>query len=60
MALIARADTQAQKFGTEMAIPDEVTGLEPDTPRRGHSRARQVRADFDQVEAPPIIRSSPR
>jgi thioredoxin reductase (NADPH) len=27
MALMARAYTQAQKFGVEMAIPDEVTGL---------------------------------
>jgi thioredoxin reductase (NADPH) len=28
MALMARAYTQAQKFGVEMAIPDEVTGLD--------------------------------
>jgi thioredoxin reductase (NADPH) len=28
MALMARAYSQAQKFGAEMAIPDEVTGLE--------------------------------
>jgi thioredoxin reductase (NADPH) len=28
MALMARANTQAQKFGAEMAIPDEVTGLQ--------------------------------
>jgi thioredoxin reductase (NADPH) len=28
MALMARAYTQAQKFGVEMAIPDEATGLE--------------------------------
>ena len=27
MALMARASTQAQKFGAEMAIPDEVTAL---------------------------------
>src|SRR3984893_12131232 len=29
LALMARAYTQAQKFGVEMAIPDEVTGLQP-------------------------------
>ena len=29
MALMARAYNQAQKFGVEMAIPDEVIGLEP-------------------------------
>ncbi len=33
MALMARAYNQAQKFGAEMAIPDEVTGIEP--PRDG-------------------------
>jgi thioredoxin reductase (NADPH) len=31
IALMARAYNQAQKFGVEMAIPDEVTGLECDT-----------------------------
>ncbi len=31
MALMARAYNQAQKFGVEMAIPDEVTGLDPAT-----------------------------
>src|SRR5438045_2235362 len=29
MALMARAYNQAQKFGAEMSIPAEVTGLEP-------------------------------
>ncbi|HKD27571.1 MAG TPA: FAD-dependent oxidoreductase [Xanthobacteraceae bacterium] len=29
MALMARAYNQAQKFGVEMAIPDEVIGLDP-------------------------------
>jgi thioredoxin reductase (NADPH) len=28
MALMARAYNQAQKFGVEMAIPDEVIGLQ--------------------------------
>jgi len=31
IALMARAYNQAQKFGVEMAIPDEVIGLEGDT-----------------------------
>jgi thioredoxin reductase (NADPH) len=31
MALMARAYNQAEKFGVEMAIPDEVTGLDPAT-----------------------------
>src|SRR3569832_1273581 len=30
MALLARAFNQAQKFGVQMAIPDEVAGLAPD------------------------------
>jgi len=36
MALMARAFNQAQKFGVEMAIPDEVVGLQPadDSERR--------------------------
>jgi thioredoxin reductase (NADPH) len=37
MALMARAYNQAQKFGVEMAVPDEVTGLEAEddlAPRR--------------------------
>jgi len=33
MALMARAYNQAQKFGVEMAIPDEVIGLDGDTDR---------------------------
>jgi thioredoxin reductase (NADPH) len=32
MALMARAYTQAQKFGAEMAMPDEAVGLEADGP----------------------------
>jgi thioredoxin reductase (NADPH) len=36
MALMARAYSQAQKFGVEMAIPDEVTSL-------------QIRSDLDQA-----------
>lgn len=37
MALMARAYSQAQKFGVEMAIPDEVSGLQvPGDPGEGH------------------------
>src|ERR1700676_2724042 len=37
IALMARAYNQAQKFGVEMAIPDEVTGLQaPADPGQGH------------------------
>jgi thioredoxin reductase (NADPH) len=35
MALMARAYNQAQKFGVEMAIPDEVMSLAPDGARDG-------------------------
>jgi thioredoxin reductase (NADPH) len=35
MALMARAYNQAQKFGVEMAIPDEVIGLDGSDPDRG-------------------------
>jgi thioredoxin reductase (NADPH) len=35
MALMARAYNQAQKFGVEMAIPDEVIGLDGSNPDRG-------------------------
>ena len=37
MALMGRAYSQAQKFGAEMALPDEVIGLEAvDSPGTGH------------------------
>ncbi|MGP0091386.1 MAG: FAD-dependent oxidoreductase [Xanthobacteraceae bacterium] len=37
IALMARAYNQAQKFGVEMAIPDEVSGLQvPGDPGEGH------------------------
>src|SRR3989440_11739691 len=39
MALMARAYNQAQKFGAEMAIPDEAMGLQP---LRGDSETRFV------------------
>ena len=44
MALMARAYNQAQKFGVEMAIPDEVIGLAgASAMRRGPFRAEAVR-----------------
>ena len=43
LALMARAYNQAQKFGVEMAIPDEVIGLEPaGEPDAGPVRAAAV------------------
>ena len=36
MALMARAYNQAQKFGAEMAIPDEVTSLQRRTAMTRH------------------------
>ena len=36
MALMARAYNQAQKFGAEIAIPDEATSLAAHDPRLGH------------------------
>jgi thioredoxin reductase (NADPH) len=36
MALMARAYTQAQKFGVEMAIPDQVASLDPDPAGKGY------------------------
>ena len=52
MALMARAYNQAQKFGAEMAIPDEVTGFDAPTSgdagrfvlRLGERRAGRARA----------------
>jgi thioredoxin reductase (NADPH) len=50
MALMARAYNQAQKFGVEMAIPDQVSGLQiPDDQQRGRfvltlSNGERVRA----------------
>jgi thioredoxin reductase (NADPH) len=38
MSLMARAYNQAQKFGAEIAIPDEVATLEPGSPRDAELR----------------------
>ena len=40
MALMARAYSQAQKFGAEMAIPDEATSLAPEDTASGHFSLR--------------------
>ena len=46
MALMARAYNQAQKFGAETAIPDEVTGIEP--PRDGDAGRFVLRLASDE------------
>ena len=42
MALMARAYNQAQKFGVEMAIPDEVTSLQAGAIRTGAASPHAV------------------
>jgi thioredoxin reductase (NADPH) len=57
MALMARAYNQAQKFGTETAIPDEVTGIEP--PREGDARRFVLRlASDERVSARSVVIAS--
>src|SRR5438445_4775040 len=50
MALMARAYNQAQKFGTEMAIPDEVVSLEGG-PGQGDGRFRLGLSSKERVSA---------
>jgi len=57
MALMARAYNQAQKFGVEMAIPDEVSGLElPSHADNGHLVLRL--ADKERVSARAVVIAS--
>jgi thioredoxin reductase (NADPH) len=49
MALMGRAFTQAQKFGVEMAIPDEAVGLECGGP--GSGECRIVLANGERIRA---------
>jgi thioredoxin reductase (NADPH) len=57
MALMARAYNQAQKFGTEMAIPDEVSGIEP--PRDGDAGRFVLRlASDERVSARSVVIAS--
>jgi thioredoxin reductase (NADPH) len=51
LALMARAYTQAQKFGVEVAIPDEVASLSPH-PAGGFALAL---SDADQVRARAVV-----
>jgi thioredoxin reductase (NADPH) len=52
MALMARSFNQAQKFGVEMAIPDEVARIEPD----GAEDVRHlVLADGERVRARALV-----
>jgi thioredoxin reductase (NADPH) len=55
MALMARAYTQAQKFGVEMAIPDEATGLEIE-PTSGRCVLRLI--NNERVSARSVIIAS--
>src|SRR6202790_4153996 len=57
IALMARAYNQAQKFGVEMAIPDEVTGLEvPDA--AGPSRFVLTLANKERAAARSVVIAS--
>jgi thioredoxin reductase (NADPH) len=57
MALMARAYNQAQKFGTEMAIPDEVVSLDGG-PGEGDGRFRLGLAGGEQVSARAVVIAS--
>jgi thioredoxin reductase (NADPH) len=52
MALMGRSFNQAQKFGVEMAIPDEVVRLEPD---RDDDLRRLTLANGEQVRARAVV-----
>lgn len=56
LALMARANNQAQKFGAEMAIPDEVVGLDRDA---GGGKVFALRlADGERVNSRSIVIAS--
>jgi thioredoxin reductase (NADPH) len=57
MALMARAYNQAQKFGTEMAIPDEVVSLEGG-PGHGDGRFRLGLSSNERVSARAVVIAS--
>jgi thioredoxin reductase (NADPH) len=52
MALMGRSFNQAQKFGVEMAIPDEAVRLDPDD---GDDLRRLTLADGEQVRARALV-----
>jgi thioredoxin reductase (NADPH) len=56
MALMARAYTQAQKFGVETAIPDEVRALE--IPRDGHDNLVLKLVGGERVKARSVVIAS--
>jgi thioredoxin reductase (NADPH) len=57
LALMARAYNQAQKFGVEMAIPDEVVGLQ-DHPGPGNGRFLLNLANNERVTARSVVIAS--
>jgi thioredoxin reductase (NADPH) len=57
IALMARAYNQAQKFGVEMAIPDEVKALEPDGPA-GERRFSLLLSNAERVNARSVVIAS--
>jgi thioredoxin reductase (NADPH) len=56
LALMARAYNQAQKFGAEIAIPDEVARLEPDAERGAGFRL--TLANGERVHARSVVLAS--
>ncbi|MCX5495157.1 FAD-dependent oxidoreductase [Kaistia dalseonensis] len=57
MALMARAYNQAQKFGADLAIPDEVTCLE-DAPVNGEARFRLTLGPDEHANARTVVVAS--
>jgi thioredoxin reductase (NADPH) len=57
LALMARAYNQAQKFGVEMAIPDEVTGLAPASETDGRSFVLKLSSQ-ERVSARSVVIAS--
>jgi thioredoxin reductase (NADPH) len=57
-ALMARAYNQAQKFGVEMAIPDEVASLAPDSPGDSAGPLRLNLVSGEVVQARSVVLAS--
>ena len=58
LALMARAYHQAQKFGVEMAIPDEVAGLQGPAISPGNGRFLLTLANRERVRARTVVIAS--
>ncbi|MDB5424612.1 MAG: Cyclic nucleotide-regulated FAD-dependent pyridine nucleotide-disulfide oxidoreductase [Phenylobacterium sp.] len=58
MALMARAYNQAQKFGVEMAIPDEAVRLEPDEGGEGTGPLRLSLGSDETIRARSVVIAS--